>query len=572
MPNVYPLQAKVGAMRIWIVAIALLLLVPAGQAAWPAFHNDQRHTGFQAGTQYTVYKESWWSAKIDPITQVEASPIVSDGYAVFAGWDGIVRVYDAETGTPRWQATMGKIVGTPAIASGTLFVVDTTGALKSFDLDRGTLLYTAAVGTTFSGITLHEGKLFVGNDAGVMHAFYADKLTPLWTFAVNSISDATTTTCSGTPSVCSTVCNAKIPVGAIRGSPVVFDGNVIFGSLNTWVYAVKEQATTTAPVSWIFKTNDAIFGSPAIDSANRRVLIGSFDEKVYALPTAPSGQGEITVGTPPVACTALKNTATWTYAVPSTFGSSKVESTPAIDGLKAYFGANNGRVYAIHLSNGAQAWEFATGAAVVSSPAVSNSIVVAGSDDGKLYWLSANNGTKLKEFQLDSSVKASPALDGDKTYIASYEGAIHMLGPEIPKRPDLRVSAVAYAAGALTFIVENGGTGDAGASKLRVAVDGAFLVDLDVPAIAAGSTATVTHATALTEGAHTINATADYGATVAESQEANNALEQAVTVTAQQADEGDGKKGKGGSAIPGPGVLLLVAALALALAVRRRRA
>lgn len=568
---VYPPPSKVRPVRQTFVATAVLLLavsLPA-QAAWPQFHNDARHTGSQGGSLYTSYEEAWWSAKIDPVTQVEASPIVADGYVVIAGWDGVVRVYDAATGASKWTATMGKIVGTPAVAGGTLFVVDTTGALKSFDLDRGTPLYTAAVGATFASITLHEGKLFVGNEAGVMHAFYADKLTPIWTFAVNSLSDTTTASCTtATPPVCTTGCGAKIPVGAIRGAPVIFDGNVIFGSLNTWIYAVKEQAVTTPPSSWIFKTNDLVIGSPAVDSANHRVLIGSFDEKVYALPTAPSGQGEI-LGPGTTPCTAFRNTATWSFAVPATFGQSKVESTPAIDGSKAYFGANNGRLYAINLVDGAKAWEFATGAAVVSSPAVSNGIVVAGSDDGKLYWLGANNGTKLTEFELDSSVKASPALDGDKTYIASYEGAIHMLGPEIPKRPDLRVGAIAYSSGTLTFVVENIGTGDAAASKLRLAIDGTFVADLDVPAIAAGSTGVVTYETDI-EGSHAVSATVDHAATVSESAETNNVLEQTVEATGA-ADE-DGRKGKGGSGIPGPGVPVLLAALALAgLALRRKR-
>lgn len=547
------------AMRLGIAVLALFL-VPTALAAWPGFHNDVRHSGFQSGSTYEKFQDSWWSLKIDPGTQVDASPIVADGFVVVAGWDGVIRVLDAESGSVKWTATQAKIVGTPVVSGGTLFVVDTTGVLRSYRLDNGNPLYAANVGATFGSLTFHEGKLFIGNEAGVMTAFYADTLTVLWSFAVNSISDGVTTTTTGAPpnQVTTTACKAALPAGGIRGAPTVYDGKVIFGSLNTWVYAVAEQASTKPAPQWIFKTNDAVFGSPTVDAGTGRVLIGSFDEKMYALPASPPGAGPIPVNG--ATCSATQNTAAWTFPVPSQFGQSKVESTPATDGTKAYFGANNGRVYSVYLSNGTKAWEFATGAAVTSSPAVSNGLVVAGSDDGKLYWLDSGTGAETTSFNLDSAVKASPALDGNKTYIVSSQGSVHMLGPKIPKRADLAVSTIAYDGSALTIIVQNNGNGPAGPTLVRVLVDGAFSADVPVGAIEPGSQTIVTHSVKLT-GAHTITATADSAGAVVESQESNNDFSQAI----------DYAKPKQKTGIPGIEISwVAIAMLAVAFARRKR--
>lgn len=543
------------------VLVAVLVLVPSVHAAWPGFHNDARHTGFQSGTQYREYVDVWWSKKIDPATRIEASPVISDGYVVFAGWDGIVRVHDAASGAEVWTAKMAKIVGTPAITpGGKLFVVDTAGTMSAFELKSGFRFGNVTVGPTFSSPTINEGKVFIGNEAGVMKSYDTETLTLDWSFDIGTVAETRTG---------NNTCGTAIPAQGIRGSPVVYSGKVIFGSLNQWVYALNEKGLSGQKTNpeWIFKTNDNIFGAAAVDTANGRVLIGSYDEKVYSLPASPGGSGPLTLGNGN-ACSAFRNTPTWTFTVPASVGESKVQSTPAIDGTNAYFGANNGHVYAVTLSSGTKVWETSTGAAVISSPAVSNGLVVTGSDDGGVYWFRASNGTQVASFKADSAIKSSVALDGNKTFVVSFEGGLHMLGPKIPKRADLEVTAASYDDGVLSFVVRNGGDADAGASVLRVALDGTFLVDLAVPSIPAGSSATVTHELDL-DGAHTITATADQALAVAESQESNNVFD--GVVDGSQSSGGGGGGGKGGS-IPGPGAPLLLAALAVALmALRRRR-
>ncbi|MEA3136247.1 MAG: eukaryotic-like serine/threonine-protein kinase, partial [Thermoplasmata archaeon] len=533
-----------------------------------------------------VYEERWWSEKLKAPTvaaargatptpaappKIEATPVIKDGVAVVVASDKVVRALDLESGKQKWNATMkGSVVGTPAISDKTLFVVDSLGNLESRLLQTGDLLATAAVGPTKASIMVHEGKVFVGNEAGEMKA-YSEDLTLLWKFAISSVGESKSTTGTGTSA--KTVCDAKFSAtgSQIRGAPAIYADKVIFGSLNHWVFALNEQGDTAqaTELKWMFKTGDAVFGSPTVDDVLKRVIVGSYDEKVYALPASPSGEGPIEVDGKP--CTGFKNTPNWTFIVPSDVGLSKVESTPAIDGDNAYFGANNGRVYAVTLSGGTKVWEFVTGGDVTSSPALSNGILVVGSDDGKVYWLKASDGTKLNEFLADSSIKSSPALDGNRAVVASFEGSVYMFGPKKPTKPDLLVTAITYEAGGISVTVKNAGDGEAAASSLRLTVDGALAADVPVGVLAAGASTTVIHNMALAAGSHVVAAQADQASVLQEHNENNNGLSKSVAAGQPTATNGGGGD-KGGFKIPAAGLAPTVAVLALALlALRRRR-
>ncbi|MEK6985036.1 MAG: PQQ-binding-like beta-propeller repeat protein [Candidatus Thermoplasmatota archaeon] len=522
-------------MRASFGLVLLLLMAHSASAAWPSFHNDERNTGFQAGSDYAVYEDVWWNLKIAPATQVEASAVVEDGIVIIADWAKTVRALDAESGAEKWKATFtAKISGTPAIASSKVFVVDESGSLKSFDLQKGTELGTTNVGATKASLTIHEGKIFVGNEAGEMKALDTETLTVLWRFTPAGLSETVQTTTTPPPNpVTTTTCKDPIPTGPIRGAAAVYAGKVFFGSLSHYFFAVNEFGTggQATNLQWFFKAGDAIFGSPLIDTVRGTLTIGALDEKVYTFPASPSGQGPILVNGQ--VCSALRNTPVWTYSVPSTIGQSKVYSSPASDGTRIYVGANNGNLYAINAGTGAKVWEFVTGGAVYSSPAVSNGIVVAGSDDGNVYWLNATDGLKLKQFSMGSAVKASPALDGKRAFLSSFEGSVYMFGPKIPPRPDLSVSAVSYLDGAIRVAVLNSGNGPSNATNIRLQVDGVLVADAPLPAIAAGATTTVVQPHPLTEGAHVIQAIADFASTEKESKESNNELTTAVTAEAK---------------------------------------
>ncbi|MHB8634724.1 MAG: outer membrane protein assembly factor BamB family protein, partial [Thermoplasmatota archaeon] len=383
-------------LAVLALALSSVLAAAPAVADWNAFHNDERNSGYCACPAYQVYHDLWWGKRLSPATQVDASPVVAGGIVVVASWDFTVRALDSQSGVELWNRTMtASIEGTPAIDNGRVFVLDTAGALHAFNLQTGTLLRSATVGATYGSPTIHEGKIFIGNEAGTLAAYDTETLTPLWQFSDAGNLAGTAIPVPGTKTG-ATQCDTTppVPAGAIRGAPAVFDGKVYFGSLNHYVYAVDELGNpdkTTTP-EWIFKTGDAVFASPTVDVTNNRIVIGSYDEKVYSLLAAPSGEGPIDASPSPgtnTVCGTLVNTPTWTYDVSSSIGDSKVQSTAATDGTRIYFGSNNGNITAVDAGTGALDWAFHTSGAVKSSPAVANGVVVVGSDGGDVYWLTA---------------------------------------------------------------------------------------------------------------------------------------------------------------------------------------
>ncbi|MCU0475802.1 MAG: PQQ-binding-like beta-propeller repeat protein [Anaerolineae bacterium] len=58
-----------------------------------------------------------------------------------------------------------------------------------------------------------------------------------------------------------------------------------------------------------------------------------------------------------------------------------VRSTPAIAGDLAYIGDEDGRLYAIDITNGERVWERDTNAPIVSTPAISEGVLYVGGLD-----------------------------------------------------------------------------------------------------------------------------------------------------------------------------------------------
>jgi outer membrane protein assembly factor BamB len=546
-------------------AALAFLVAPAAIADWPAFHNDALGAGFVSSSSYPVYQDVWWSNKTLNNAPVHASPVIKDGILIAADDGcpsntavpcpttspanaGLVRALDVESGHELWHYYMAApIEGTPAVAGETVYVVDTAGNLKALNLRNGACelgcTTPVSVGPTFASIREHQGVLFIGNEAGEMRAYEESHLTLLWTFSMSSIYTVYTPgACSGTPPSCGQpTCTVPLTTASayIRDAAAIIDGLVIFGSYNHYVVAVDEHGNNGAV--WIYKTGDIITGSPSVITGSpNHVVVGSYDGSVYDFTTTAStatqtcSQG---VSVPPI------NNPVWTYQVPNVVNPStgqtqvsKVQSSPANSGDRVFVGANNGHVYALDAVAGTKMWEQAgvgnSIKPVTSSPAVANGIVVVGSEDKNVYWLSAANGTILKSFATQAAVSTSPAIDGDRAIIAATDGTTYMFGPKVPPRADLIVSSVTATAVTVTATVKNQGTDPAPATKVRLFLGGAFLADLDVPALAAGASATVTYTGNIPPGTQTIKATVDPENLVKESSKSNNDFTLTVSIAA----------------------------------------
>jgi outer membrane protein assembly factor BamB/orotate phosphoribosyltransferase len=91
------------------------------------------------------------------------------------------------------------------------------------------------------------------------------------------------------------------------------------------------------------------------------------------------------------------------------------KSTPAIDGDKVYFGADNGTLWALNQADGSVVWSYKVsigpnGKAIFSSPAVHDGLVYFGGYDGNFYALDAATG-KPAWINFDADwIGSSPAI------------------------------------------------------------------------------------------------------------------------------------------------------------------
>ena len=302
----------------------------------------------------------------------------------------------------------GPFLSSPAVADGRVFIGCDTGTLYAFDAHKGTVQWTVqADWQIFSSPAVSGGRAYFGeglHEADFTHLRCVDAANgqPLWRIPVPGHTESSPTVvgdrvyfgCGEAGLWCADARTGKVlwklPGYHLDGSPLVVEGRVYVGAgygktgilsvdaatgkllqfvrtpLAVWgdpayhagrIYfglgdgnfedraAGKRrgevrclEARTLKPL-WNFATGDAVLAALAVTvPAGRRplVLVTCRDRYAYAL-DAESG------------------TVVWKRPI----GSPSV-SSPAVVGDLVYFGANDGRVRALRLADGALAWQYDT--------------------------------------------------------------------------------------------------------------------------------------------------------------------------------------------------------------------
>lgn len=211
--------------------------------------------------------------------------------------------------------------------------------------------------------------------------------------------------------------------GAIRSTPVVAGGRLFIGSLDGHVYAFDPR---TGRELWRFRAAAAVDGSPAVRGGT--VYVTDHASTLYALDAAAGGL-RWTVRTGP------------DLPFPWGFESGDLyASSPTIADGRVYFGAGDGRVYAVDAETGAVEWRARTGGRVRSTPAVNGGRVYVGSADGVVYALDAASGAPVWRHEtegtgLDSgdfgydrrTIQSSPAVSGGRLFVGARDGHLYAL-------------------------------------------------------------------------------------------------------------------------------------------------
>jgi outer membrane protein assembly factor BamB len=158
-----------------------------------------------------------------------------------------------------------------------------------------------------------------------------------------------------------------------------------------------------------------------------------FDLKPGALPVEPAR--------PPAAGRVVQPA--WTF---KTGGA--IWSSPAVAENTAYFGSNDGIIYALKASSGKPVWQFKTGGRVMGSPTLDGQYLYALSDDGYLYKLERHTGKPVWQFDTHGgSVPRDLSESGSATYDYLTSAAAVVDGTVYIGSADRRLYAVDAEAG-----------------------------------------------------------------------------------------------------------------------------
>ena len=175
------------------------------------------------------------------------------------------------------------------------------------------------------------------------------------------------------------------------------DGIVVLGGYDNNVYALSTGSGRPEPI-WVFKEpSDRIIGGPAISADT--VLIPSADHKLYAV--------DINNGQPVWAQPFESKHALW--------------STPLVDGETVYLASLDHSVYALDLENGELIWERDLGSAIADTPTLSNGLLLCGNFEGFLFALDKETGREVWRFEAGAAIWGNPIVDDEVVYFADVD-------------------------------------------------------------------------------------------------------------------------------------------------------
>jgi outer membrane protein assembly factor BamB len=175
-----------------------------------------------------------------------------------------------------------------------------------------------------------------------------------------------------------------------------------------------------------------------IAASGNRLFFGAYDGKVYAL-NASTGK------------------LVWKASGQPRLGhSTTFYSTPAVAYDRVYIGATDDKLYSFGATSGKLRWSYNTGGYVYSSPAVWHDLILAGSYDKHFYAFDAATGAVKWKFKANGPISGSPTVIAGNVYFATLKGRTYALNARTGKQlwtfPDGKYSPV-VADGARLYLV-----------------------------------------------------------------------------------------------------------------------
>lgn len=201
---------------------------------------------------------------------------------------------------------------------------------------------------------------------------------------------------------------AKAP---IFSTPLIVGDVVYVGSLDSTLYAVE---MSSGQLKWKFKTGGEIRSTVCL--SDEQLFVYSGDATLYSIHRS-TGK------------------ALWTFKTKGGILGDRrydfadyYQSSPVIHNNKIFFGAGDGRVYALNKMDGALLWSFKARGIVHTTPALYKDRLFIGSFDGNLYALRQETGDLLWTFKTaghryfpDGEIQGSPVVANDLVYFGARD-------------------------------------------------------------------------------------------------------------------------------------------------------
>ncbi len=225
----------------------------------------------------------------------------------------------------------------------------------------------------------------------------------------------------------------EINIGTnLNNSPLVLNDKLILGTDKGMRIVDAKKGTTIATIPDVKSTQS----SPA--GAGNIVYIGTDDSRVVAVdlndnsikwqfaasgpvntaPTLSTGQVFVASASTVYALDQASGTKVWEFN-PGTGGT--FTSSPTLELPYVYIGCSDGNLYALEVTNGNKAWEYATQGPIRSSPIVYGGNIIFGSDDNNVYCIDSAAKKERWIYKTTERVVSSPFGYNNVIYIGSFD-------------------------------------------------------------------------------------------------------------------------------------------------------
>lgn len=317
-----------------------------------------------------------------------------------------------------WRYSGGASFETsPAAADGTLYLGDTAGTLHALDAATGLPRWRRALGRRLTAPPVADRPtVYVGDLDGVLHAVDAASGETRWTFQ-----------CKGTFWAGVTIVEDGVLAADETGQVVRLDAN----GLQRWSWQGPNRINAAA-VIWkglaVFAGCDGeLHGLRLADGAEQ--LKFSLGDPAGATPLLVGDTAIVGVaGGRVVAVDLAAGKEAWSYQGDST---EMVYGAPVRGGELVLVGIGE-QVHAIGAADGRKRWVWAAEAGVEAAVVVAEGVIYVCTLDGHLYALEVSTGQLLGRFAAGGAISAAPVVRGERVTVADRSGVVYSCSTYLP--------------------------------------------------------------------------------------------------------------------------------------------